>query len=117
VASALRSSSALWGRYRPVSERDISRKVDWTSSANFRASSVARCNSDRFLPVVHLKMHVYTFPTKTIKDLMVRLQAALITVDTNMLERVRENDVWRSAAFLSMRQSWPDRLEAGAVWR
>jgi hypothetical protein len=43
-----RRSSALWGRCPGVAERDISRKVNWTSRAVCMASSAAESNSDGF---------------------------------------------------------------------
>jgi hypothetical protein len=49
------------------------------------ASLVARSNSDGYFSVVHLKEHVYTFPPRTIEDLVPRLRAPVTTVDTNML--------------------------------
>jgi hypothetical protein len=42
--SARRSSKSLWRRRSAVVERDISRKVDWASRADYMASSVARYN-------------------------------------------------------------------------
>jgi hypothetical protein len=40
-----------------------------------------------------LKEYVYAVCLRTIKDLVARLQAAVTTVDTNKLGRVRENSV------------------------
>jgi hypothetical protein len=41
----------------------------------------------------HLKDQVYAVLPRTIEDLMATLQAAVTTVDSNMLRRVRENAV------------------------
>jgi hypothetical protein len=73
-----------------VVEHDISRKVGWTWRADCMASSFAISNSDGFFFFLwgHLKEQVYTVPPRTIKDLMARLQAAVIMVDANMLRRV-----------------------------
>jgi hypothetical protein len=96
VVLARRKSKALWGRCLVVVERDISRKVDCM------ASSVAGSNFDGFFLWGHLKEQVYVDPPRTIEDLVVRLQAAVTTVDANMLRRVRENAVRRTAVCLEM---------------
>jgi hypothetical protein len=48
----------------------------------------------------HLKEQVYTVPSRTIEDLVARLQAAVTTVDANMLRRARENVVRCTAVSL-----------------
>jgi hypothetical protein len=50
----------------------------------------------------HLKEQVYTVPSRTIENLVARLQAAVTMVDANMLRRVRENAVWPAAVCLEM---------------
>jgi hypothetical protein len=50
----------------------------------------------------HLKEQVYTVPPRTIEDLVARLQAVVRTVDTNMLRRVQENAMQRTAVCLEM---------------
>jgi hypothetical protein len=50
----------------------------------------------------HLKEHVSAVPPRTIEDLVARLQAAVTTVDENMLRCVRENAVRRTAVRLEM---------------
>jgi hypothetical protein len=50
----------------------------------------------------HLKEQVYAVPPRTIEDLAAKLQAAMTTVDANMLRRVRENAVRSTAACLEM---------------
>jgi hypothetical protein len=49
-----------------------------------------------------LRKHVYAVPPRTIEDLVEKLKAAVTTVDANMLRRVRENAVWRTAVCLEM---------------
>jgi hypothetical protein len=81
----------------------MSRKMDWTCRADSIASSVAGSNSDGFFFLWgHLKEQVYTVPPRTIEDLVARLQAAVTTVDANMLRRVPENAVRRTAVCLEM---------------
>jgi hypothetical protein len=48
----------------------------------------------------NLKEHVYLVPHRTIEDLVGRLQEAVTMVDANMLRRVRENAVRRTAVCL-----------------
>jgi hypothetical protein len=50
----------------------------------------------------HLKEHVDAVPPRTIEDLVPRLQAAVTTVDANVLRRVRENAGRRAVVFLVM---------------
>jgi hypothetical protein len=50
----------------------------------------------------HLKEQVYAVPPRTIEDLVTRIQSALTGVDANMLRRVRENAVRRTAVCLEM---------------
>jgi hypothetical protein len=50
----------------------------------------------------HLKEQVYAVPPRTIEDLVARPQAAVTTVDANMLRRVRENAVRRTDVCLEM---------------
>jgi hypothetical protein len=63
-----------------------------------------------FILWVHLKKHVYAVPSRTIEDLVGRLQAAVTTVDTNLLRRVRENAVRRTAVYLEMDGGCFERL-------
>jgi hypothetical protein len=51
-----------------------------------------------FLPWRHLKDDVYALPPRTIEDVV----AAVTTVEANMLRRVRENAVRRTALCLEM---------------
>jgi hypothetical protein len=44
----------------------------------------------------HLKDHVYAVPPRIFEDLVARSQAAVATVDTNTLRRVRENSELRT---------------------
>jgi hypothetical protein len=66
------------------------------------AFSVAGSDSDEFFLWGHLKEQVYAVPLRTIEDLVARLQAAVTMVDANMLRRVRENAVRRTAVYLEM---------------
>jgi hypothetical protein len=50
----------------------------------------------------HLKEQVYAVPPRTIEDLVARLQAAVTTVDANILRCVRQNAVRRAAVCLEM---------------
>jgi hypothetical protein len=99
VISARRSSSTLWGRYPAVVERVISRKVDWPIA--WPPLSPDPTPMD-FLLWGHLKEQVYGLPPRNTEDLVARLQAAVTTVDANMLRRVRENDVRRTVICLEM---------------
>jgi hypothetical protein len=84
-------------------DRDISGKVDWTWRADCMVSSVAGCNFTVFFSLSgHLKERVYAVCPRTIEDLVARLQAAVTAVDANMLRRVRENTVWRTAVSLEI---------------
>jgi hypothetical protein len=58
----------------------------------------------------HLKEHDYAVPPRTIEDLVERLQAAMTSVDANMLRRVRENVLRRSAVCLEMEGGRFERL-------
>jgi hypothetical protein len=64
------------------------------------ASPDTRSNSDGMFLFRHLKEQVYAVPPRTIEDLVARLQAAVTTVDVNMLRRARENAVRRTAVCL-----------------
>jgi hypothetical protein len=50
----------------------------------------------------HLKKQVYTVFPRTIEDFVARFQAAVTTVDANMLSRVPENAVRRTSVCLEM---------------
>jgi hypothetical protein len=50
----------------------------------------------------NLKEQIYAVPPWTSEDFVARLQAAVTTVDANMLRRVRENAVRRTAVCLIM---------------
>jgi hypothetical protein len=58
----------------------------------------------------HLKGQVYAVPPRTIDDLVARLQAAVTTVDANMLRHVQENAVWRTAIYLEMNRGHFEHL-------
>jgi hypothetical protein len=49
-----------------------------------------------------LKEQDSAVPPRTIEDLVARLQTAVTTADANMLRRVRENAVRRTAVCLEM---------------
>jgi hypothetical protein len=67
------------------------------------APSVAGLNSDGFFfPVGHLKEHVYSVPTRTVEDLVARLQAAVTRVNVNMLSCARQNAVQRASVSLEI---------------
>jgi hypothetical protein len=78
-----------------VVERDIFKKAAWTWRTVCMAPSVAG-----FLLLGRLKEQVYALPPRTIEDLVARLQAAVATVDTNMLRRVQVNVVRLTAVCL-----------------
>jgi hypothetical protein len=50
----------------------------------------------------HKKRHIYAVSMRTVKDLMVRLQAALTTVHANITRHVRENSMWFTVPCLEM---------------
>lgn len=83
-----------------VVERDIFKKAAWTWRTVRMASSVAGSNCDGFLLLGRLKEQVNALPPRTIEYLVARLQAAVATVDTNMLRRVQVNVVRRTAVCL-----------------
>jgi hypothetical protein len=56
----------------------------------------------------HLKEHGYEVPPRTIKNLVAKIQPAVITVDADVLRRVRQNAVGRDVVCLEMNG---DRLE------
>lgn len=66
------------------------------------APSVTWFKSDGFFPVGHLKERVYAVRPRTTEDPVARLQAAVTTVDANMLRRVRQNAARRAAVCLEM---------------
>jgi hypothetical protein len=102
MVSARRSSSALWGRCPAVVERDISRKVDGRRGPTAWSPRSPDLTLIDFFLRGHLKEQVYAVRPMTIEDLVARLQAAVTTVDANMLRRVRENAVRRTAICLQM---------------
>lgn len=55
-----------------------------------------------FFPVWTPKENAYVSPPTIIEDLVARLQLVMTSVDTNMLRRVRENAVRRTAVCLEM---------------
>jgi hypothetical protein len=57
---------------------------------------------DFFLLCGHLKEQVYAVRPRTTEDPVTRLQAAVTTVDANMLRRVRANAVRHTAVCLEM---------------
>jgi hypothetical protein len=74
-----------------------------------------------------LKKKIYEVPPRTIEDLVAKLQAAVTTVDANMLRYVRQNAARRTAVGLEIdggrweqpigttRRPWFDHLMACAV--
>lgn len=88
VVSTWRTSSALWLRHPAVTERDISRKMDWTSRADCMTSYVSGSNSDGLGTP---KDHIYAVPLRTMEEFVVRFQASLTTVDTNMLWSLQDS--------------------------
>jgi hypothetical protein len=98
-------------------ERDISRKVRWTSRADYSASSVAGSNSDGFVflrgqlledgyAVPNRPKHVayggFYIYWRNIEDLVARLQASVTNFDANVSRRVRENAVRRAVVCCEM---------------
>jgi hypothetical protein len=100
VVSARRSSSAPWGKCPAVSERDISKKVTG------HRGPIAWPSRPPDLPPTHYfsvgTENVYAVPPRTIENFVARLQAAVTKVDVNILRRVRENAVRRTAVCLEM---------------
>jgi hypothetical protein len=58
----------------------------------------------------HLKEQVYAVPLRTIDELVEKLQAAVITDDANMLRRVRDNAMRRTAVCLEIDGSRVEHL-------
>jgi hypothetical protein len=87
VFSARWSSSALWGR----------------GKAGYRTPNARLLAPDPtpmdFFLWGHLKEYVYAVPPRTVEDLTARLQAAVTTVEANMLRCVRENAARRNAVY------------------
>lgn len=71
------------------------------STANARLLTPDPTPMDLFL-WGNLKEYVYAIYPRTVKDLTVRFQAAVTTVDANMLMRVRENAGRRNAVYFKM---------------
>jgi hypothetical protein len=63
----------VWGRRLAVVERDMSRKVDWTSRAD---CIFAGCNSSGYILWGHLKKYFYAVPPRIIVGLMARLKVS-----------------------------------------
>jgi hypothetical protein len=57
-----------------------------------------------------LDEHIYAVPSRDIEDFVARLQAAMTTVDANMLRRVAENTVRRAAFCLETEGGRLDQL-------
>jgi hypothetical protein len=70
-------------------------------------SSVAGPNCDGG---EHLKEHVSVVPLRTMKDIVVRLQAAVTMVDANKLRHVKENSVQHTTVCLEMDRSHFEHL-------
>jgi hypothetical protein len=77
------------GKCPAVVERDLSRKVAWTSSDDFLAVLVAGSISDECYPVRTLKGRIYVYLPRAIEDLVSGHSRSLTAVDANMLKRVR----------------------------
>jgi hypothetical protein len=80
----------------------------WEGGLHFEGGCMVTSATDlipidfRFFLWGHLKEHDYAVPPRTIEDLVERLQATTTSVDANMLRRVRENVLRRSAVCLEM---------------
>jgi hypothetical protein len=58
----------------------------------------------------HLKEYVHADPPGTYDDLVARLEAAVTAFDVDMLRRVRENVMRRTAVCLEMDEGRSERL-------
>jgi hypothetical protein len=83
-------STKQLGRYLAVVVHDTSMKVDCTSRAGSNPDVLWR----------HFEEYVYAVSAMNIGDLMARPEAPATAVHTNMLWRVRENSVERTAVWL-----------------
>lgn len=100
MVSARRSSIALWGRCLAVVESDISRKAD--AEGRLHASWVGGSNSDGLFPLGAREREFYALLHRIIEDLVARLQAAATSDNANILSRVRDNAMRRTAVCLEM---------------
>jgi hypothetical protein len=91
----LKISDSGWFRHIQESELNV--------EVNICVSSVTGYKSDGFFFLWGLPNgHIYALNSKTIANLMTRLQQVVTTVDANVFNRVRENAVLRIDACLEM---------------
>jgi hypothetical protein len=79
-------------------EHELSRKVDWETTADRMASSV----SDLPMMDCFMKEHFYALNPRTVEDLVAALHATVTTVSANMLKRVSEHALLLTAFCLEM---------------
>jgi hypothetical protein len=85
LVSVQQNIGTLWGRCLAVAEMAYPGRWEEHWGPIFMASSVDTSNSDRFFSYQDTWRNIYAVPSRTIEDLVHRLQAAMTMVDANML--------------------------------